>query len=71
MDLPAAFRRITYADAMNTYGSDKPDLRFDLPIVSFDAFAQKSSFNASQALWSQADASSLVAPGCAGYSRSS
>jgi aspartyl-tRNA synthetase len=70
MDLPAAFRRITYADAMNTYGSDKPDLRFDLPIVSFDTFAQKSSFNAfTGALESGGCVKALVAPGCAGYSR--
>src|SRR3990167_106146 len=32
-DLPAAFPRMTYAEAMNKYGSDKPDMRVTLEIV--------------------------------------
>ena len=31
-DLPTPFERMTYADAMNNYGSDKPDIRFDMKI---------------------------------------
>ena len=34
-DVPASFRRMTYADAMEHYGSDRPDLRYELEI--FDA----------------------------------
>jgi aspartyl-tRNA synthetase len=33
IDLPAAFQRISYVDAMNRYGSDKPDMRVTLEIV--------------------------------------
>ncbi len=32
-DLPAAFPRISYAEAMSRYGSDKPDMRVTLEIV--------------------------------------
>lgn len=33
IDLPRPFPRLTYADAMNRYGSDKPDTRYDLELV--------------------------------------
>ena len=36
IDLPTPFPRIGYDDAMNLYGSDKPDLRFDCPMADLD-----------------------------------
>ncbi len=32
-DVPTTFPRITYSEAMEKYGSDKPDLRYDLAMV--------------------------------------
>ncbi|HIP18230.1 MAG TPA: aspartate--tRNA ligase [Sulfurovum sp.] len=31
--VPTTFKRMTYADAMENYGSDKPDMRYDLKMV--------------------------------------
>ncbi len=43
---PKPFRRITYADAMMTYGSDKPDLRNPLLICDLTAFFAEVDFPA-------------------------
>jgi aspartyl-tRNA synthetase len=40
VEIPASFPRMTYADAMDIYGSDKPDTRFDMKIIDLaDVFA--------------------------------
>jgi len=41
--------RITFADAMNRYGSDKPDLRFDLEITELTSFFANTPFRVFQA----------------------
>ena len=40
--------RMTYADAMRLYGSDKPDLRFDIQIVECTDFFQNTPFRVFQ-----------------------
>jgi aspartyl-tRNA synthetase len=44
IELPKPFPRLTYAEAMDRYGSDRPDLRFDLPIVDLSARLGESGF---------------------------
>ncbi|MFZ9801916.1 MAG: aspartate--tRNA ligase [Candidatus Nanopelagicales bacterium] len=41
--------RITYHEAMNKYGSDKPDLRFDLPLIDLTEFFKNTPFRVFQA----------------------
>jgi aspartyl-tRNA synthetase len=45
-DLSVPFKRLSYDDAMELYGTDKPDLRFDIPLQDFSSFARESSFQA-------------------------
>jgi aspartyl-tRNA synthetase len=44
VELPIPFRRLTYAQAMGWYGTDKPDLRFDLRVEELTAILQGSDF---------------------------
>jgi aspartyl-tRNA synthetase len=70
LDAPRPFPRITYADAMRRYGTDKPDLRFGLEIVDCgDLFAASAFRVFGQAVASGGVVRTLCAPGAAGYSR--
>ena len=42
--LPTPFPRMTYAEAIGRYGSDKPDLRFEMPLHDVTAFGAASQF---------------------------
>jgi aspartyl-tRNA synthetase len=40
-DIPTKFKRMSYTEAMETYGTDKPDMRYDLGMVDvIDIFAR-------------------------------
>jgi aspartyl-tRNA synthetase len=44
IDLPRPFPRLTYAEAMDRYGSDRPDTRFDLELVDVSDIMKDSGF---------------------------
>ncbi|GAA1728790.1 aspartate--tRNA ligase [Aeromicrobium alkaliterrae] len=49
VELPTPFPRITYADAMSKYGSDKPDLRFELELTELTEYFKDTPFRVFQA----------------------
>ncbi|MCG2768767.1 MAG: aspartate--tRNA ligase [Anaerolineae bacterium] len=68
MQIP--FPRLTHAEALQRYGSDKPDLRFGLPLVDLSSLVAQSEFRVFQQVLEQGgQVKGLRAPGCAGYSR--
>lgn len=44
VEIPRPFPRLTYAEAMDSYGSDKPDTRFDLKLVNVSDLFKDSQF---------------------------
>ncbi|MCL6594266.1 MAG: aspartate--tRNA ligase, partial [Alicyclobacillus sp.] len=69
-ELTLPFQRLPYQEAMERYGSDKPDLRFAMPLQDIAEAVQGSSFRVFQDVLAQGGViKALVAPGCAGYSR--
>ena len=60
------FPRMTYADAMERYGSDKPDIRFGMELNNLNALTQNKGF----AIFDSAElVVGICAEGCAAYSR--
>jgi len=66
VDLPNPFPRLTYAEAMEIYGSDKPDLRYGMKLQDVKDFTDGSDFNAFK---SAEKVKGLVVEGGAKYSR--
>ena len=44
VEVPTPFPRLTYTEAMENYGSDKPDTRFDMKIIDVSAVAENCGF---------------------------
>lgn len=65
IDIPD-FPRISYADAMKNYGSDKPDIRFDMKFVEIKDLTQGRNF----VVFDSAEyVGGICAEGCATYTR--
>ena len=64
------FPRLTYAEAMDAYGTDKPDLRFGMKMADISDIAADSGFRVfSGAVEGGGIVKGFSAPGCAAYSR--
>ncbi|MBI1744269.1 aspartate--tRNA ligase [Candidatus Acetothermia bacterium] len=71
VEILTPFMRMSYADAQDRYGSDKPDLRFGLEMIDLSVAVQGAEFKIfSETLKAGGVVKALNAPGCAKYSRS-
>ncbi len=65
IDLPQ-FPRISYADAMKYYGSDKPDIRFEMKFIEMKDLTENRDF----VVFDSAEyVAAICATGCASYTR--
>ena len=70
VELPAQFPRITYAEAMRRYGSDKPDLRFEMELQDLSAnFAGTDFASFASVLENKGEIKAIVVKGKSDYSR--
>jgi aspartyl-tRNA synthetase len=70
LDIPAPFPRMTYDQAFHVYGSDKPDLRFGLPIADVTALFGTSGFKVFQSvIESSGSIAAIAGTGCSDFSR--
>lgn len=70
VDIPRPFQRLSYADAINRYGSDKPDLRFGLELVDLsDLLANCGVKVFASVIEKGGQVKAINAKGCANWSR--
>ncbi|MEJ2048649.1 MAG: aspartate--tRNA ligase [Calditrichota bacterium] len=70
VEIQTPFPRLTYEEVMKRYGSDKPDLRYDLSIVDVTQVFQKSEFNIFRSVAQKGGfIGALFVPQAANYSR--
>ena len=70
IELPVPFPRLTHAEAMRRFGSDKPDLRFGMEIQDISSTVEGCGFRVfADAVSSGGKVAGILASGCAGYSR--
>ncbi|NNL20425.1 MAG: aspartate--tRNA ligase [Ignavibacteriaceae bacterium] len=70
VDLSLPIPRLTYDEAMMKYGSDKPDLRFDLQLQNLNGVFTGTEFKVfGEVLKSKGIVTGIAAPGCASFSR--
>ncbi len=70
MKVMEPFPRFSYADVMERFGTDKPDLRFGLELKDLSDIAARSSFGIfTSGVAGGGKVKGICAPGCAGYSR--
>lgn len=69
-DIPPHFERMTYAAAMEKYGSDRPDLRYRLEIADYSAVFLGADFGITKsALAAGGRVRGIAVPGAASWSR--
>ncbi len=70
IDLPRPFPSLTHKEALDTYGSDKPDTRFGLEIVDLAAAAEASGFQVFKRVLAEGgQVRGINARGCGTFSR--